>query len=138
MLLQDIKEIKTGKGDLRKFGLVVGGVFSILGLVMMARGKGHFMYFLAPGVVLVGLGLLLPRALKYVQLTWMTLAIFLGFVVSHVLLTLFFFLVIAPIGLTARVVGKDFLRLKLQRDAPTYWLPKENRAKSAADYEKQF
>jgi hypothetical protein len=139
MIVSDIKSLKTGPRDLRKFGLVVGGVFAALGIIMWVRGKPHFPYFLVPGAALLALGLVFPKALKQVYLLWMTLAIVLGFVVSTVLLTFFFFLVITPIGLVARLVGKDFLSLKLDRAASTYWLRRESKAgKTPADYERQF
>ena len=139
MILKDIKELKTTHRDLRKFGLLVGAVFTVLGLIWWARGKPHFPWFLAPGLVLLAFGLAWPRALKYVYIAWMSLAIVLGFVVSTVLLTFFFFLVITPIGLLARLVGKDFLGLKLDRQAPTYWLHRQPKTpKTPADYERQF
>jgi len=139
MIRQELKEIKTGDRDLRKFGLLVGGVFATLGLIWWARGKPYFPWSLTPGVMLVTLGLVWPRALKWVYLAWMSLAIVLGLVVSTVLLTCFFFLVIAPIGLAARVAGKDFLGLKLDRRASTYWIKKETKGpKAPAEYERQF
>ena len=139
MILKDIKELKTTNRDLRKFGLLVGGVFAVLGLIWWARGKPLFPWFLTPGAVLLAFGLAWPLALKYVYIAWMSLAIVLGFIVSTVLLTFFFFLVITPIGLIARLVGKDFLGLKLDRQAPTYWLPRDGKTpKTPADYERQF
>src|SRR6185295_656871 len=95
----DIKQLKTGDRDLRKFGLTVGGVFAVLGVVFLLRHKAHWPYFVWPGVVLIAFGVIVPRTLKYVYIAWMSLAFVLGFIVSHVILTLFFFLVITPIGL---------------------------------------
>ncbi len=139
LIREEIRQLKTGKAELRKFGLLVGGVFLGLGLLFLWRHKAHYPYFLIPGLALVLLGLVLPRTLKAVYIGWMSLALALGFVVSHVVLTLFFVLVITPIGLVARLLGKDFLRLKLSRDAPTYWLPRHVKApKAPADYERQF
>ena len=138
MILEDIKQLKTGTKDLRKFGLLVGAVFAVLGLVFMVRGRSWFPWFLAPGGALILFGLLVPHALKYVYIAWMSLALVLGFVVSHVILTLFFALVITPVGLLARLVGKDFLSLKLQRDATTYWIPRRQQPRTPVDYEKQF
>ena len=110
-----------------------------MGVLMWVRGKAHFPYFLAPGVVLATLGLVLPRALKWVYLAWMSLSIVLGFVVSNVILTLFFFLVMTPVGLMARCLGKDFLRLKPAPGAKTFWIPTERRGvKSPEEYERQF
>jgi len=139
MILEDIRQLKTGRAELRKFGLLVGGAFAVLGALMWLRGKGHFAYFLTPGVLLLALGLTVPKLLKPIYLVWMSVAVVLGFVVSHVILTLFFFLVITPVGFAARCVGKDFLRLKLDRKAKSYWLPVERGGpKSQAEYERQF
>lgn len=137
-LREDLQQLKTGDRDLRKFGLMVGGVCVGLGLLFWLRHKAHFPYFLGPGVGLVLGGALVPRALKYIYIAWMSVAFVLGFVMAHVILTLFFFLVLTPIGLLARVAGKDFLSLKLDRRAGSYWIPREPRAKSPADYERQF
>ena len=134
----DIKQLKTDDRDLRKFGLMVGGVFAVLGLLFLLRHKGHWPYFLWPGSALVLFGAILPRALKWVYIAWMSLAFVLALVMAHVILTLFFFLVITPTGLIARLTGKDFLSLKLDRAAPSYWIPREPKPKTPADYERQF
>ena len=134
----DIKQLQTGNRELRKFGLLVGGVFATFGVVVLLRHKAHYPYFLWPGGVLFALGAIFPRALKYVYLAWMSVAFVLGFVISHVILGLFFFLVITPIGLVARLVGKDFLSLHLDRKGTSYWIPRDKRVKTAAEYEKQF
>ena len=139
MLFEDIKQLKRGKTELRKFGLLVGGVFTVLGLLWLFRGKAHQSWFLVPGIALVALGAAMPGILKPVYLVWMSLALVLGFIVSHVLLTLFFFLAITPIGIVARLTGKDFLRLKLQPDAKSYWIPRSRTApKTPAEYERQY
>jgi hypothetical protein len=135
---EDIKQLKTGPRELRKFGLVVGGVFAALGLLFLWRGKGLYPYFLVPGGALMIAGLVLPRVLKWVYVAWMSLAFVLGFFMAHIILALLFYLIITPMGLLARLFGKDFLSLKPERAAPTYWLPRERKAKSAADYERQF
>lgn len=135
---EDIKQLKTSDRDLRKFGLMVGGVIAALGLLFLWRYKPYWPYFVWPGVALVIGGALLPRALKWIYLVWMSLAFVLGFIMAHVILTLLFLLVITPMGLLARLTGKDFLSLKLDRAAKSYWLPRESKSKTPSDYERQF
>jgi hypothetical protein len=137
-LRDDIKQLKTDTATLRKFGFVVGGVFVALGLFFLWRHPSRTPYFIWPGGVLMAAGVVLPRALKWIYLAWMCVAVLLGFIVSHVLLAVFFYLVMFPIGLLARIAGKDFLSLKLDREAKSYWLKRADAPKSAADYEKQF
>ena len=137
-LQEDIKQLKTGDRDLRKFGLMVGGVFAGLGGLFLWRHKGHYPYFLWPGIGLVVFGVMLPQVLKWVYIAWMSVAFVLGFVMAHVILTLLFFLVITPIGWIARLFGKDFLSLQLDRTAASYWIPRERKRRSPAEYERQF
>jgi Saxitoxin biosynthesis operon protein SxtJ len=139
MIRQEIKELKTGTKELRKFGLLVGGVFAALGILYYLRGKPIFPWFVIPGGLLIFFGLIFPKALKLVYLVWMTLAILLGFVVSHVLLTVLFYLAVTPVGLLARLCGKDFLGLKPGSKASSYWIARNSeKPRSKLDYEQQF
>src|SRR6202030_1042050 len=108
----DLKKLKSGARDLRKFGLTVGGVFVLLGVLFLFRHRSSYPFFLGAGAVLTAFGAIWPRALKYVYIAWMALAFTLGFVMSSVILAMFFFLVVAPIGLLARLFQKDFLARK--------------------------
>ena len=138
MLRDEIKQLKTGARELRKFGLLVGGVFALIGVVLLLRHRAAGPYFLSVGALLVLPGLICPRALTSVYRAWMALAILLGFLVSGILLVLFFFIIITPIGWLARRLGNDFLSLKQDRLAASYWIPRERRAKTPAEYERQF
>ncbi len=135
---EDLKQLQTGVPELRKFGLMVGSVFAVLGLLFLWRHKPYYPYLLWPGVFLIVFGAVWPRELKWIYLGWMGMAFVLGFVMAHLILTLLFYLMITPIGLLARLFGKDFLSLKLDRTAPTYWLPRERKSRSPSEYERQF
>jgi len=134
----EIRQLKTGARELRRFGLLVGGVFVALGVILLLRHRPAAPYCLVIGGFLIVFGLIAPRALKYIYIAWMSLAVVLGFIVSGILLTLFFFLVITPVGWVARCFGNDFLSLKLNRASPTYWILRERKAKKPAEYERQF
>jgi hypothetical protein len=139
MLRQEISELKTDPATLRKFGLVVGAVFAGLGAWFWWRHRPIYPWFLVPATPLLVLGAFAPTLLKEVYRVWMTLALVMGLVMSTVILTLFYYLVVTPIGLAARVAGKDFLSRRLAPDANTYWIKRDRtKAKSKADYEQQF
>ncbi len=82
MIAEELKQLKAGRQKLRRFGLLVGAVFTVLGSLSWARDKPHFLWLLASGVALVVLGLVLPKALKQVYIVWMALALLLGLVIS--------------------------------------------------------
>jgi Saxitoxin biosynthesis operon protein SxtJ len=137
-LFQDIRKLKTGTRDLRKFGLTVGGVLVVIGILFLLRHKPSYPFFLWPGGVLIIFGAVAARALKYPYIAWMSLALTLGFVMSYVILTLFFFLVVTPIALLARLFRKDFLAQQLDRQVATYWIQCETQVKAPGSYERQF
>jgi multisubunit Na+/H+ antiporter MnhB subunit len=58
----------------------------------------------------------------YVTLTVVTLPI--GIAVSFVLMAAFYFLILTPVGLFFRLIGRDTLRRKFDRNAATYWIPR--------------
>ena len=134
----DLKNLKTGPRDLRKFGLTVGGVFVLLGVLFLLRHKVSSPYFLGLGGALITFGALWPRALKHIYIAWMALAFTLGFVMSNLLLVLLFFLLITPLGLLARLFQKDFLARKWDQRAPTYWIQRTREIKTAESYQRQF
>jgi len=139
MIQKDLQQLSTATRDLRKFGWMVGGVFLLLGGLFFFRHKPAWPYLVAPGALLVFLGLVAPRTLKSVYLAWMALAFSLGLVVSTVILTVFYFLVMTPLGLAGRLFGKDFLSEKLDPDAKSYWVPRDRgTVRQPADYERQY
>jgi hypothetical protein len=114
-------------------------VFLLLGGWFLFRHKPAWPFFVAPGALLVFLGLAAPRSLKGTYLVWMALAFTLGLMISTLILTLFYFLVLTPIALAGRLIGKDFLSEKRDPGAPSYWLARSrNPAREPTDYERQY
>ena len=134
----DLKKLRTGAGDLRKFGLIVGGGFILLGVLLLLRHRSSYLAFCGAGALLTAFGVIWPRALKYVYIAWMALAFTLGFVMSNLILVLFFFLLVTPIGLIARLFRKDFLARRWDKKAASYWIECAREMKTAESYERQF
>ena len=123
----------------REFGLIVGGIFFLLSLWWMYRGKFHAISqaTLPLGAVLVLLGLVFPRALVIPNRAWMALAEVLSFVSTRIILALVFFVIVTPIGFVKRLFGWD----PLNRRAPareSYWRPYSERQRDPRHYEKMF
>ncbi len=138
-LKEELRELPLGARDLRKFGLLVGGVFAFLALWFWYRDRHYWTWLLIPAGPLLLLGAIYPKSLRLVYLGWMSLALVLGLIVSTILLTVFFYVVITPMGLLARITGKDFLRLKLDPAEASYWIRREEPAeRKPSDYERQY
>jgi hypothetical protein len=115
-----------GSSD-RAFGLTVGGILLLIvawrlwfhGLGWVSGGLG------VVGLALVGLGLIAPSLLAPLNRAWMRLGLLLATVVSPIALGLIYFTTIVPMGLAMRAFGRDALRLKLDREAASYWIERE-------------
>ena len=123
----------------REFGLVVGGIFTLLSLWWLYRDKfaGVTQILLPLGSLLILLGVVYPRALVWPNRVWMTLAEGLSFVTTRIILAFVFFVVVTPIGLIKRAMGWDPL---YRRSAPdeSYWHPYPERQRNPRHYEKMF
>ena len=99
----------------RSFGVSVGGFLLLLSVVLWWRGRITAAAILAGiGAVLVVLGLTAPRLLKYPSAVWWKFALILGYVNARVILTIAFFVVLTPMSLVWRLIGRDPLAIKKQ------------------------
>lgn len=137
-MLDELRNIKSGKKELREFGLTVGVILVILGCVALWRGKCVYPYFLSVGIALVGLGLAAPGVLLPLQKIWMALAVVISFFSSRLVLIILFYAVITPIGLAMRIFGKDVLDQKIDKTQQSYWKPRDAQQKTKESYENQF
>jgi membrane protease YdiL (CAAX protease family) len=96
----------------KEFGLIVGGVFVLLGLWWLYRGKFVTAAYVlsAAGFALVLSALVVPRLLTVPLKLWMKLAEGMSYVSSRIILAIVFFLVLTPIGLVKRAMGWDPLQ----------------------------
>jgi hypothetical protein len=138
MIIEEIKSIKSGKRELRQFGITIGIVLGLLGLLFLWREKEWFSYLLIVSIVFLSIGLVLPLLLKPVHKIWMVLALLIGWLVTRVIIIVLFYLVVTPIGLLARLFGKDFLDTKIDRDVNSYWIPRKTIKVDKRNYENQF
>jgi hypothetical protein len=138
MILKEIRNIKESKKDLRKFGLTVGIVLLAIASLLYWKGKENYTAFEIIGGFLVVVSILFPIILRPLNKIWMTLAILMGWIMTRVILIVIFFIVLTPLGLIARLIGKDFLDLKIDKEKNSYWEVRDKKGEAAVDYERQF
>ena len=138
MLLEEIKNIKSEKRDLRNFGITFGVVLGLLGGALWWKEKDTYSVFIVLSVAFFFFGLVLPSLLKPLQKAWMALAVVLGFFMTKVILSILFYLVFTAIGLGSRLFGKQFLDLKMDNSKDSYWHYRKSKSFDRKDYERQF
>lgn len=92
----------------RKFGLTVGGAFLVITAILWWRGKhGAVPYVGGLGGLLVLAGLAVPTLLGPVYKAWMGLAHLLSKITTPIFMGVVYFLVVTPIALIMRMLGKN-------------------------------
>ena len=137
-MLEEIKNIKSEKSDLRKFGITIGVILLIIAGFLFWKEKESFQIFLAIGITLFLTAIAIPAVLKPVYWIWMIFATILGWIMTRVILSLLFYIIVTPIGLIPRFFGKQFLELQWDKSKESYWNFRTNEHLKKENYEKQF
>jgi hypothetical protein len=138
MLKEELKHFDNSDEAVKKTGLTVGVVLILVSLLLWYLGKTSFIYFSIIGGLFVILAIIAIPVLRPFHKLWMMLALAMGFVMSRVILTILYYLVLTPIGLLAKIVGKKFMPLGFDKNEKTYWEKRDLTDKKQIDYERQF
>lgn len=106
----------------RSFGIVFATVFAIVGLLPLIFGSAPRAWALALAGGFALAALAVPGILAPLNRLWLKFGLLLHRVVSPLVLGIMFFLVLTPTGLLMRLLGKDPLRLRFDKDAASYWI----------------
>ncbi len=121
MIREEIKSIKTTTPEVRKFGLTIGIFLLIIAGFLFWKQRPSFPYFAYVGGGFALLGLIAPILLKPIYKIWMSFAVVMGFIMTRVILTILYFGMFTPMGLAAKLLGKDLLNQRWDKNAATYW-----------------
>ena len=122
----------------RKTGLLTGTCFCIIAAWAWYRGKIPLAGALASlGGLLILTGLLLPSWAARFHKAWMLLASALGYVNSRILLCLFYFGLLTPLGAIMRWLGRDPLQRR-RSQASSYWIPRSQPRQTRQEFEHTF
>ena len=114
-------DIKIGSN--RSFGIVFFVVFLIIATYPLINGDELRLWSLIISIVFLFLGLVNSKILNPLNKLWFKFGIFLGKIISPLVMGIIFFLVVTPIGLLMRLLNKDLLNLKFNNNS-TYWIEK--------------
>ena len=115
---------KTNKSSNRSFGIVFFIVFLLIGFYPFLNQEELKLWSIIISFIFLILGIMNSKILTPFNKIWIKLGIFLGKIISPIIMGLIFFLVVTPIGIFMRILGKDLLNLKFKGDKKSYWLEK--------------
>ena len=114
-------DIKIGSN--KSFGIVFFIVFLLISLYPLINNENIRLWSLILSLVFLILGALNSNILSPLNKLWFKFGLILGRIVSPIIMAIIFFLVVTPIGLIMRLLGKDVLNLKYSK-IRSYWIEK--------------
>ena len=112
----------TEQGSPKSFGIVFSIVFLIVALYPLTNSQDFHLWALIVSTVFLVLAFTAPKTLGIPNKLWFKFGLLLGSVIAPVVMALVYFVTVLPTGLIMRLLGKDLLSQKLDKDAKSYWI----------------
>jgi hypothetical protein len=109
----------------RSFGFVMAGFFAIVGLLPLWRGVDPQWWGLGVAMALALCATVSPQALALPNRLWFRFGLLLAKVTTPIVMGVLFYLLITPVAVVGRLLGRDPLRLRLDPKAKSYWVSRE-------------
>ena len=119
----------------RSFGLLFFVVFLVLALWPLTKSGEINLYLISIAVIFLILGLANSKILSPLNKAWIKLGEILGRIIAPIVMALVYFLILTPISLLVRLLGKDLIGMKFSNDIKSYWI---KRKKHLGSMDKQF
>ena len=116
--------MKIKRSSNKSFGIVFCIVFLLIGIWPILNNESYRFWALVISLVFLILGLTNSKLLTPFNILWFKLGIFLGKIVSPVVMGIIFFFVVTPTAILMRLFKKDLLNLKYN-DSKSYWIKKD-------------
>ena len=114
-------DVKIGSN--RSFGIVFFIVFLLIAIYPLINSGELRLWSLIISIFFLVLGLINSKILNPLNKLWFKFGIFLGEIISPIVMGIIFFFVVTPIGLLMRLLNKDLLNLKFN-NKNSYWIEK--------------
>ena len=118
----------------RSFGILFSIVFAIIAFWPIFSGDPLRLWSIPISIIFLVLGLLNSKLLNPLNIVWVKFGELLGRIIAPIVMAIIYFIIVTPIGLFMRLIGKDLLNIKFSK-ANTYWIKRE---KKISSMKKQF
>lgn len=122
------------KENNKSFGILFFIIFLLIALWPLINSGSIRLWALGIALIFLVLGITNSKILTPVKKSWIKLGEILGKIIAPIVMGFIYFIIITPIGLLMRLVGKDVLNLKFNKNE-SYWI---KRAKNLNTMKRQF
>ena len=116
------RHVSTEQSSEKSFGVVFSIVFSIVALYPLINSEGLRIWALVVSIIFFLLAFLAPKILVFPNKLWFKFGLLIGSIVAPIVMAFVYFVTVLPTGLIMRLLGKDLLKQKLDKNAKSYWV----------------
>ena len=115
--------VSTEQSSEKSFGVVFSIVFLIISLLpLLINSEGLHIWALVVSIIFFLLAFLAPKILVLPNKLWFKFGLLIGSIVAPIVMAFVYFVTVLPTGLIMRLLGKDLLKQKLDKNAKSYWV----------------
>ena len=139
-MVENIKRFEDDPkmGSDRNFGLVFAAVFFIISAFPLIDGGVVRIWALVVAAAFLVISFVIPKTLKPLNVLWFKFGLVLHNIVNPIIMGFMLFVVITPMGLVMRLLGKDLLRMKIMPNEKTYWIERPPSGPDGDSLKNQF
>ena len=114
--------IQTEKSSEKSFGVIFSIVFLIVSLYPLINSEGLRIWALAVSIIFFLLAFAVPKILSVPNQLWFKFGLLLGSIIAPIVMAMIYFITVLPTGIAMRLLDKDLLKQKLDKNAKSYWI----------------
>jgi hypothetical protein len=115
----------TPQSSNRSFGLLFFIIFFSFALWPLTKSETLNIYLLFISLIFLTLGSINSKLLSPLNRIWIKFGEILGAIIAPIVMGLVYFVVLTPISLIVRILGKDLIGLKFSKKQDTYWIKRK-------------
>ena len=127
------RHVSTEQSSEKSFGVVFSIVFLIVALYPLINSESLRIWALIVSIIFFLLAFLAPKTLLLPNKLWFKFGLLIGSIVAPIVMTLVYFVTVVPTGLIMRLLGKNLLKQKLDKNAKSYWIERKEPMGSMKD-----
>ena len=117
--------INTEQSTEKSFGVVFSIVFLIVALYPIINSEGLRIWALVLSVIFLILAYVSPKLLSFPNKLWFKFGLLIGSIVAPLAITIVYFVAVLPTGLIMRLLGKDLIKKKIDKNLNSYWIERK-------------
>lgn len=111
--------------ELKSFGLIFASIFFVMGIIPLIHKEPLKLPLIALSILFFAVSVTKPSLLANFHKVWMKFGDFTGGIMSRIIMVILFYTVFTPISFVLKLLRKDLLNKRMDKNAETYWIDRQ-------------